>query len=279
MRTPVVRSVLILPTVPPARVLPMSLRLNASLFLLLSCCNAPLSAAEWGTLQGRITFTGKMTKPEPLDITRDEDVCGGRNLVDESLIVHPENRGLKNVVIWLASRKQVPVHPDLKDAPKPAQLDNKGCKFVPRVVRLRTNQVLRSISTDPIPHNVAVYARRNTPFSEVIPDGRALEKTFQKEELMPIRVDCSTHAWMRAWLVITEHPYSAVTDKDGRFTIKGIPQGDWTFRFWHERVGYLTDITSGGKVMSLAKGRWEISIDRDQIELPLISVSELNSED
>lgn len=252
-----------------------------TLFLLLyATANiSVINAADWGTLKGRIIYTGKVTKPEILDITRDEEVCGDLGLVDESILVNPKNQGLKNVVVWLASKSPVPVHPDFAATPKPARLDNKGCRFVPRLVRLRTNQTLLSISSDPISHNVAVYAVRNTPFSEVIPDGRALEKTFEKEEIRPIRVDCSTHAWMRAYLVITEHPYSAVTDKDGNFEIPKIPYGEWTFRFWHERPGYLEELRNDGENVKLARGRWELKINRGEINLPKLSVAKLAADE
>ena len=185
-----------------------------------------LRAEDWGTLSGRIVFTGVVNKPEKVQVTRDEDVCGVLPLVDESLIVNPKNKGLQNVVIWLSSKATVPVHPDFSKPPKPAKLDNKDCRFVPHIVQLRTQQPLDCTSTDTISHNVAVWARRNNPFSEVIPKGSPLTKVFEREELQPIRVDCSIHAWMRSYLVITEHPYSAVTDKDGNFQIPKLPFGE-----------------------------------------------------
>lgn len=252
-------------------------RSSVILFALATTLTAA-EAADWGMLKGRITFTGEVPEAERLEITRDEEVCGPLNLVDESLVVNPNNRGIQNVVVWLSSRKAVPIHPSFPANPKPAQLDNRDCRFVPRLVRLRTNQTLRSISTDPISHNIAVYARRNTPFSEVIPDGKAVEKSFAKEELMPIRVDCSTHAWMRAYLVITEHPYSAVTDKDGKFEIPNLPYGEWEFRFWHERVSYLPTLNIGGQVKELSRGRLEITIDQPETSLPPLSVAQLNAE-
>lgn len=207
--------------------------------LSLTCCAKGLLAEDWGTLKGRIVYDGKLPDVQRLEITRDEDVCGQHKLTDESLIVNRENRGLKNVVVWLYSKKDVPVHPSLMEMPKPAKLDNKDCRFVPRIVRLRANQPLQAVNSDPVAHNVAVYARRNQPFSVVVPKDQPLERTFARGELLPIRVDCSIHAWMRAYLIITDHPYSAVTDKDGNFVIKNVPQGEWDFRFWHERPGYI----------------------------------------
>ncbi len=230
------------------------------------------NSEDWSTLQGRIIFPGDSPAQAPLVITRDEEVCGGLGLLDESLIVNKQNGGLQNVVVWLSSKTDVPVHPSLTDVSKPAQLDNKDCRFVPRIVPIRTEQVLQCTSADPVAHNVAVYARRNQPFSLIIPKGEPLERTFRREELMPIRVDCSIHAWMRAYLVVTEHPYAAVTDKNGRFSIKHVPQGKWQFRFWHETPGYLDTLNHGTQTVELTRGTWELNLNAAEHDLGELTV-------
>ena len=245
--------------------------------LCLSFCTDSLAAEDWGTIKGRIVYVGQLPAVQPLEITRDEDVCGQHKLTDESLIVNRENRGLKNVVVWLYSKKEVPVHPSLQEMPKPAKLDNKNCRFVPRIVRLRANQTLQAVNSDPVAHNVAVYARRNQPFSVVVPGDQPLERSFARGELLPIRVDCSIHAWMRAYLIITDHPYSAVTDNDGSFTIKNVPQGEWDFRFWHERPGYLKTLLSKDEKehKELSRGTLRINLNRE-VDLGDMKVPEVD---
>jgi len=218
------------------------------------------SADEWATLKGRFVFDGKPPKAAALEITRDEEVCGQHGIVDEELIVNAKNGGLQNVVVWLYSREEVPVHPSLRVVLKPAKLDNKDCRFQPRILRLRTNQPLQAINSDSVAHNVAVYARRNQPFSIVVPQNEPLERTFNRPELLPIRVDCSIHAWMRAYLVITDHPYSAVSDKDGNFSIEKIPLGEWDFRIWHERPGYIKTL-HGKTPYELNRGVLKLTVE------------------
>jgi plastocyanin len=232
------------------------------------------SSEDWSSLQGRIVYSGAIPDQAPLVITRDEEVCGEFGLLDETLIVNRQNRGLQNVVVWLSSKTEVPVHPSLADASKPVQLDNNGCRFLPRIVPIRTGQVLQCTNADPVSHNVAVYARRNQPFSIIVPQGEPLERTFRREELKPIRVDCSIHAWMRAYLVVTEHPYAAVTDKNGRFSIKNVPQGKWQFRFWHETSDYLKTLTHGTETMELTRGTWELDVNNDKLELGDLTVDD-----
>ena len=51
---------------------------------------------------------------------------------------------------------------------------------------------------------------------------------------------CDVHGWMNAYVGVLEHPYFAVTDKDGKFTLKGLPPGTYTIEAWHEKLGTQT---------------------------------------
>jgi len=239
-------------------------RYTGLLVLLCTLIQTANSAAQenaWGSLKGRILFDGPVPKPEPLQIERDAEVCGLTALVDESLIVHPENRGLQNVILWLESKAAVPVHPDYLNADSmPAVMDNKGCRFEPRVVVLRTGQSLELRNSDPVAHNAAAYLKRSTPFNEVIPSGQPTQRIIRKAETLPARVDCSIHAWMRAWLVVQDHPYVAVTAADGTFEMKNLPAGEWRIRFWQERPGNLAEFQREGRKLSLDKGALVLTI-------------------
>ena len=40
-----------------------------------------------------------------------------------------------------------------------------------------------------------------------------------------MEVTCDFHPWMKVYWLILDHPYAALTDKDGRFHIENMP--DW----------------------------------------------------
>jgi hypothetical protein len=58
-------------------------------------------------------------------------------------------------------------------------------------------------------------------------------------ERLPIEVQCNIHSWMSARWLILDHPYGAVSGKDGKFTIADLPAGEHEFILWQERMGYV----------------------------------------
>jgi hypothetical protein len=51
---------------------------------------------------------------------------------------------------------------------------------------------------------------------------------------------CDVHGWMNAYVGVLDHPYFAVSDKDGKFDIKNLPAGTYTIEAWHEKLGTMT---------------------------------------
>jgi hypothetical protein len=61
-----------------------------------------------------------------------------------------------------------------------------------------------------------------------------MTERFQQPEI--IKVTCDAHPWMTGWLVVTDHPFVAVTDERGAFKIDGVPPGSYQLQIWHERL-------------------------------------------
>jgi hypothetical protein len=125
---------------------------------------------------------------------------------------------------------------------------------------LRTTQTLLIGNLDKINHNAAVFFFKNDPFNENIPTGETVEKKLAIPEKLPAKVTCPIHAWMIGYVVVKDHPYVAVTDKEGKFAFKNLPQGEWTIRVWHEKPGYIKEALVSGKQETWDLGRAAVNI-------------------
>ena len=201
---------------------------------------------NWGTLRGQILLDGPVPPPQRIhrqgDDVKDAAVCSAADLYREDLVVDPATHGLQHVFVYLyrAPRK---IHPSLKDITSTVNVHIRRCAFVPHTLLVQAGQQVAIASDDDVLHNPHVFPLRNTPPSILMTpraeDGRGFVLPFPQRESLPMRVTCDFHLWMEAYWLILDHPYMAITDSTGRFTIPHLPVGEYEFRLWHERAGYL----------------------------------------
>ncbi|MBP86130.1 MAG: hypothetical protein CMJ64_05340 [Planctomycetaceae bacterium] len=230
--------------------------------VLLAGLTTSLPAAEWGDLKVRFTYDGAAPKPKPINVNKDAAFCGDFGLVDEELIVNPQNGGIANVIVYLYNRDSTPpIHPDYaKSAKDEVILDNVKCRFEPRVAILRTSQTLILKNSDSVGHNTNYTCFSNASDNVLIPAGAQIAKTLTEQESRAAPVACNIHPWMKGWILVRDNPYAAVSNKDGELIIKNIPASKWTFQFYQEAVGYVADIKLNGKPTSWKRGRPELEI-------------------
>jgi len=120
----------------------------------------------------------------------------------------------------------------------PAVLDQRGCEYVPYVLAIQTNQKLLVKNSDPVLHNVhpTPSASGNKEDNKAqMPGGKDLSFTFPTAETF-LRFKCDVHAWMFAYVCVVDHPYFAVSAKDGKYTIKNVPDGIYTLQAYHRKA-------------------------------------------
>jgi len=64
-----------------------------------------------------------------------------------------------------------------------------------------------------------------------------------------VKIVCEVHPWMSAYIVVSDHPYYAVTDVYGDYLIVDIPAGSYRLKVWHETLGVQekpVEIKAGG---------------------------------
>ena len=168
-------------------------------------------------------------------------MCAAQDHYAEDLLIDQDSKGLANVFVYLYKAPKK-IHPDLiEPATENVSFTHKGCQLVPHCLVARVGQVIQIGNEDVIPHNTHVYPTRNSVISALFAPmmKKPLPYRGRQAESFPFKVGCDFHPWMSGYWLIVDHPYAALTDKDGKFQIDKLPVGEHAFRIWHERPGYL----------------------------------------
>ena len=200
-----------------------------SLFL---CFSMVLNA---GTLKGVVSYAGSNKTPKDLKMDSDP-VCGNSHEIPpkkEDFILD-ENNNFKNVLVWIEGIKY-----DGKLDSSPAVIDQVGCMYTPHVNAFTTGQKVLIKNSDKTLHNVNSKSKINESFNSAQPAGVPdIEKTFTSSE-DPFYIKCDVHPWMKAWVLVADHPYFAVTDDNGNYSIENVPPGEYVINFWQEKLSNL----------------------------------------
>lgn len=185
-----------------------------------------------GNIAGSIAFTGEAPVARKLDTSNDSK-CGEVMLDD---VVVSDGK-LQNVFVYV--KGGLP-QASFETPAAEVTLDQKGCKFTPRVIGLQTGQTLNILNSDPTNHNIHPIPKLNKEWNESQLAGQGpIKRKFPKQEFL-IPVKCNQHTWMTAFIGVVGHPFFAVSDATGSFVIKGLPPGEYELEAWHEKFGAKT---------------------------------------
>jgi hypothetical protein len=195
-----------------------------------------LQVATAGDISGSITLKGTPPPEKPITPLKDDPNCGKLHTdmpTTHHYIVGPKGE-LANVFITLKGISGKSTGPS---APA-VELDQKGCEYTPQILAIQTDQKLLVRNSDPVAHNVhtmpAVPGNKEDNKMQV-PNGPDLTFTFPKQEIF-LKVLCNVHTWMFAYVCVMDHPYFAVSDKDGKYTVKNVPDGKYTLEVYHRKA-------------------------------------------
>lgn len=193
----------------------------------------PIDPSTVATVSGTVKYDGTAPKPAKIDMSQDP-ACKGTNEA-ENLVA--SGGDLANVFVYvkdgLGNRNF--------DVPKDAvTIDQQGCKYHPHVLGVMTGQNVQIKNDDKTTHNIHPTPKDNREWNESQPPSAApIEKSFAREEIM-LPVKCNQHPWMKMYVNVVKNPFFAVTDKSGKYEIKGLPPGTYTIAFVHEKLGEQT---------------------------------------
>jgi plastocyanin len=212
----------------------------------------PLDHATTGTIAGEVRLDGDVPAMAKIEFGAFNEcatqlrgpVLAGDVLVHDGRVENAfvyVKRGLEERVFAIPS--------------EPVEIDQTGCLFRPRVTGARVGQTIRFVNGDPLLHNVRGKPTASAGWNLSLGrPGSAREVRVDRPEVA-VSIRCDLHPWMQSWIGVVDHPYFAVTDREGRYRLDDVPPGDYTVAVWHERLG-----TQESAVTVASKGTADVTL-------------------
>ncbi len=203
--------------------------------------------APAGRVEIRVLFRGDAPASRPIVVAEgfrrrspeDAAFCDGcakeGSFYDESLLVDPKTKGVRNVAVAFkkASAGRRPPLPLL-------EIDNNGARFGPRVSFAPVGEPISVKNSDPIGHALALSSLDEGLLCNVVVAPKSTVKTPRLMAGGLYIATCPLHDWMRATVVAVKHPYAAVTDALGTAVFDDAPVGPAQLVIFHETFGTAT---------------------------------------
>jgi plastocyanin len=197
----------------------------------------PLDRATLGTITGTVRFTGTPPPQTELDMSSSKDCAAQHSGPVAAADVLVKDGKVQNVIVAIKDGLGDRV---FAVSETPVEIDQQGCMFVPRVSVAQVGQPLRFLNSDTFPHNVRAAPPKASGWNFSLGLKGAARTIDVDQPLGVVPIKCDIHPWMAAYLGIYDHPFAAVTDADGEFTLRDIPAGTYVVEAWHERFGTRT---------------------------------------
>ena len=202
---------------------------------------AALQVASAADITGTITLKGTAPKEKDIDPVMADATCSKlHTTVPTTHFYVVSDKG--EVADVIVSVQGVGGKSTGSSAP-PMTLDQKGCEYIPSILAVQTDQKIVVKNSDPVLHNVhdiPAAASGNAEKNEAqLPNGADLTFSFSKPEDF-LKFKCDVHQWMFSWVSVFDHPFYAITAKDGAFKIANVPPGKYTLEADHRKAGTTT---------------------------------------
>lgn len=189
---------------------------------------------DGGTVTGSVELDGAL----PIDTTiappeNAQRACG-TSFVDRAL--DAKGGRLAGVAVWLEGVTHGKALPELRRH----EVAIAGCRLEPRVQTVALGGTLHVHSQDRLqslikvlrwPAGETAATVTTNDDGEVVPDDRVLGErgALELRGVQP--------SWMRAWVLVLDHPYATTTAAAGTFSLDSVPPGTYTLVAWHDRLG------------------------------------------
>lgn len=137
----------------------------------------------------------------------------------------PGKKDLSNIIVYLENVKGTFQPPS-----KRPDMNHINLQFVPGNLAVIKGSTVDFPNSDPVFHS-AFSISKTTPFDlGIYGQGREKFVTFKNPGL--VEVFCHIHSHMHAFILVLESPHYAKTSQDGSYTIRNVPDGNYSIKAW-----------------------------------------------
>lgn len=113
-----------------------------------------------------------------------------------------------------------------------ATVDQRELSFIPHILVIEVGTTVKFLNNDVVLHNIFSPSKAGDRFN-LGTYQKGIEKFLKFDNPGEIILLCNVHPEMEAYILIVDTPFYSKTDENGKFTITGVPAGEYTINVWH----------------------------------------------
>jgi len=130
-----------------------------------------------------------------------------------------------------------------------AKVTQRDARFQPPFLVVVAGQTIVMPNDDAIYHNVFSYSKPNDFDLGLYPAGELRQIVFHEPGV--VKTYCSIHESMNGTIFVAPSPWWAVANRDGAWSIPGVPPGRYRLRAWSEKLpgaSELVEVAPGARL-------------------------------
>jgi len=137
----------------------------------------------------------------------------------------PGKKDLSNIIVYLENVKGT-----FRPPSKRPDMNHINLQFVPGNLAVIKGSTVEFPNSDPVFHSAFSISKTNPFDLGIYGQGREKFVTFKNPGL--VEVFCHIHSHMHAFVLILESPHFAITSQGGSYTIRNVPDGNYSVKAW-----------------------------------------------
>ncbi len=197
-----------------------------------------VTPSDTGSITGTVLFTGVPPGDTVTLIPAEQVGCNKPLTIDR---LERTDGKVANVLVWLLDIRKGKALP----LDRRYELRNGDCMWSPTIQVVAVGGTVNVFNEDPLVEQANIINIANGDTAGVAPftdGGQIIPYTRLFKSPAAYEFSIESRPVSRAWIVALDHPYFAVTKKDGEFNLTGVPVGVYTLRAWHPVLGLIDKV-------------------------------------